>query len=78
MEIAIDEVALKEATKCTKAFACLDNPSNTCCEVVRVVHDLVVYVRCTQDDRCPYETLLGKISSCACPVRKKIYNRYSM
>ncbi|NQT73949.1 MAG: hypothetical protein HQ553_14470 [Chloroflexi bacterium] len=78
MEIAVDEVALEEATKCTKDFACLVNPKDTCCDIVRVVHDLVYYVANTHDERCPYETLLGRISSCSCPVRQEIYRRYNM
>ncbi len=78
MEIVIDEITLGEATKCISGFACLDNPSNTCCEVVRVVHDLVYYVKCTHDDRCPYETLFGEFSSCSCPVRKNIYNSHKI
>ena len=78
MKIEIDEAHLAEATKCVKGFACQDNPRDTCCEIVRVVHDLVVYVKGTHDERCPYETLFGEFSSCSCPVRKKIHNRYSM
>ncbi len=78
MEIGIDEVTLGEATKCMKAFTCLDDPVNTCCEVVRVFHDLVYYVRCTHDDSCSYETHFGELSSCSCPIRKRIYDRYKM
>ena len=79
MEIAVGEVVLEEASKCIKAHACLTNPGGTCCPVVRVLHDIVYYVRRTHDNFCPYETrFLGKTSSCACPVRKRIHNRYHM
>jgi len=78
MGIEIDEAHLAEATKCVKGFACQDNPRDTCCEIVRVVHDLAYYVHQKHEERCPYETLLGKISSCDCPVRKRIHNLYQM
>ena len=79
MEIAIDEVALEEATKCMKAHACQVNPRDTCCPVVRVLHGIVYYVKRTHDNLCPYETrFLSKTSSCSCPVRKRIHNRYQM
>ena len=77
MEVVIDEATKAKVKHCTKAFACLDNPSDTCCEVLRV-HGLLYYVRYMQKYGCQYEDPIGDFSSCSCPVRKEIYRRYRM
>jgi len=55
----------------------LDDP-HICCDVVRVLSDLVYYVTRAPNGPCPYETPIGDFTICKCPIRQEIYNRYKM
>ncbi len=78
MEIEIDEATKAKVKYCEKDFACLINPSDTCCEVFRAINGLAYYVMPANDDICPYAVPTGNIALCNCPVRREIYNRYNM
>jgi len=78
MVIEIDEGHLAKATKCKKSFACLVNPSDTCCEIVRVLLDQVYYVRYMHGYLCSYVVSSEELAACTCPIRKEIYRLYNM
>jgi len=77
MEICSD--ILKETTKCTHNFICLNNPQeNICCKVKDCINSKVHFVESTTNNTCPYIMSFGYAYICNCPVRKEIFNKYGV
>ncbi len=76
--IEIDEATLAKTRNCSKAFACLDNPNDICCTVVRVLFEQAYYVRYKHGYQCDHVVSSDGIAACICPVRKEIYRRYKI
>jgi hypothetical protein len=76
-DIKIDKKIKNETSKCEKDFACLSDDNYKLCNVVRSVHDNVIFIECLEWKPCNYRMSFG-ISSyiCNCPVRKEIYKKY--
>ncbi len=74
----IDELILKETTRCSKDFSCLKNENDPCLtsKVSNSVNGKVIFISCIED-KCNYDMRFGYSKICNCPVRKEIFNKYN-
>ncbi len=72
----IDDKILKEASKCSYEFGCLENENHVCLAKVNDCIDAKIhFVNCIAK-RCNYYLSFGSHVVCNCPVRKEIFNKY--
>lgn len=64
----------KKASKCNRAFACLDDRDRPRCNVEYVVNERVMFVRCLDLQFCDYQIPFGEGKICSCPVRIALWN----
>lgn len=72
----ISSRALARTTKCPSDFACLTCENHCLCPVERVAGEGTLVLRNTSPEACPYEGSSGSDSTCKCPTRFEIYERY--
>jgi hypothetical protein len=73
----ISQESIKNATHCTKKNSCLEDPGKLC-RVVSYASPELMFVYNKENPTCPYYTNFGYGGFCNCPVRKEIYNKYSI
>jgi hypothetical protein len=78
MIFKVDDSTIKETTKCEKNFSCLSEKRKELCKVTHKVEDEVFFVECQDTESCSYRSLFGYSFICTCPVRKVIYNKYTI
>ena len=77
MKFEIDNDVIAAAAQCHRDCACLSNPE-TLCKVIECVGNHAHFIDCAEHKSCHYQMCFGDDMLCACPVRKEIYNRYSL
>ncbi len=70
---------VKEADKCQKDHACLNDRHYTLCEVdfQREKAHFGILV-CGYETDCPYSSQIGSQRVCTCPVRQELFKKYQI
>ena len=77
MDIHISEEVRRTATNCKKKFSCLEEERKDLCKVENCIDGKVHFIKCLNDEYCPYKQSFGDSFFCSCPVRKEIFNKYN-
>ena len=78
MIFKVDDSIIKKTTNCEKNLSCLSEKRKELCNVTHKVEDEVYFVVCQDTEPCSYQSLFGYSFMCTCPVRKEIYNKYTI
>jgi hypothetical protein len=79
MKIEIPEVIRMCATECTKELKCLEVNKQKLCPVEKCIEGKIHFIKCLDDNDCYYRNKLDSLySTCTCPVRKEIFNKYGI
>lgn len=78
MKLHVSDEARKGASACKKNHACLNGKPETMCPVERFADKKVLFVQCKNEERCAYKRPFGEGYFCSCPVRKELYESYSI
>ena len=77
MIFKINDLTIKKTTECKKDFSCLSEKRKELCKVTHNVGKEVHFIECLDTESCSYRLSFGDLSTCTCPVRKVIYNKYN-
>ncbi|MBI4843295.1 MAG: hypothetical protein HY809_03090 [Nitrospirae bacterium] len=76
--IISNEVVL-EAKECALDYSCLSGEKECLCDVEEPSNGIVLFVTpANKRNFCCYRITFGDSFICNCPVRKEIFNRYSI
>ena len=75
MKYEINDAIIQTATQCENNHACLEG-TTPLCSVEHCLMHRIHYIKCLQEEPCPYKHMMNKSTICTCPVRKEIFNRY--
>ena len=65
-------------TDCDDNFDCIRNSNHVYCKVENCVDNKVHFIKCLNENYCPYRMLFGHSYICNCPTRKEIYNKFGI
>jgi hypothetical protein len=77
MIFKVDDSIIKKTTKCEKNLSCMSKKRKELCRVTDKVGDKMYFVKFLNTESCSYRLSFGDLSTCTCPVRKVIYNKYN-
>ena len=74
----VSEETLEGTKRCKKDFSCLNGQRKDLCEVESCINGEVLFIKCMNDEFCPYYGSFGNSIICYCPTRKELYNKYGV
>lgn len=85
MKFIVPDEILRETTRCTYGFSCLQNGKEQQnqkedyprCLARYSIGENLVFVQASWLDPCPYILNYGNSAICTCPVRYAIYRKYA-
>ena len=78
MKYRISDESLKATTRCGKDFSCLKVDTTCLCKVEDCINKTVYFIKCLNDNHCPYKKSFGMDNYCICPVRRELYDEYKI
>ena len=78
MDISVSDETLSQTTQCKTNMSCLKGSTDHLCSVERCIDGKVHFVTCLKIEACSYRISFGNGQFCDCPVRKEIYNKYTI
>lgn len=74
----ISKDILDRAEKCASRSFCLSSPKEVLCEAEYLLNNNVLFVRKAKKRDCAYFLPYGNAGICSCPVRKALFQQYSV
>jgi hypothetical protein len=79
MKFNVSEDILKNTTKCTDNFSCLNGNSGCLCDIEDCSEGQIHFLHPKNHyGICEYKMAFGYSYTCNCPIRKEIYNHYNV
>ena len=75
---AVSEETIAGTQSCEKGFSCLKGQREDLCLVEYCVNGKVHFIKCLNEESCPYQGTFGDGVICYCPTRKELYNKHGV
>ncbi len=77
-KMEIDKEVLALASGCPTNLSCITKSTEHLCKVEECLNNKIYFLNCSDNNTCNYKVSFGTSHTCACPVRKEIYNKYKV
>ena len=78
MNYQVSDESLKATTQCETKFSCLTGDRKNMCAVEDCVNKEVYFIKYPNNGRCAYKCTFGENHFCTCPIRKELFNKFSV
>ena len=79
MKFSVSEDVLKNTTKCADKFSCLKGKGDCLCDIEDCSEGNIHFINPKNHyGICDYKMAFGYSYTCNCPIRKELYNLYSV